>query len=280
MAPESSEEPFDVAIPGGSLRGHSGGTGPPALLLHGGAAVPDYLDGLAAELAGVFTTYRYTQRGTRPSSGGPPFTIEAHMDDALAVLDTFGIGRAWVVGHSWGGHLALHLLTARPERLLGVVCVDPLPASPNVFVELDANVRSRLSPDEIARLDELERRRRAGEITEDELIERFALVWPHYFVVPCALPPPVHIGVEASIGTNRSLGEHFERRTLVDRLPSARLPVLFVHGKESIVPLHASAATCALVPGGQFVAVEECGHFPWLERPGSVRGAVETFLAR
>ena len=161
MAPESSEEPFDVAIPGGSLRGHSGGTGPPALLLHGGAAVPDYLDGLAAELAGVFTTYRYTQRGTRPSSGGPPFTIEAHMDDALAVLDTFGIGRAWVVGHSWGGHLALHLLTTHPERLLlGVVCVDPLPASPNVFVELDANVRSRLSPDEITRLDELERRRR------------------------------------------------------------------------------------------------------------------------
>ena len=51
-------------------------------------------------------------------------------------------------------------------------------------------------------------------------------------------------------------------------------------GSSSIVPLHASAATCALVPGGQFVAVEECGHFPWLERPGSVRGAVETFLAR
>lgn len=271
---------FEVTIAGGSLRGHSGGAGPPALLLHGGAAVPDYLDGLAAELAGVFTTYRYTQRGTQPSSGGPPFTIEAHMDDALAVLDAFGIERAWVVGHSWGGHLALHLLTAHPERLLGVVCVDPLPASPDVFVELDTNVRSRLSPDEITRLDELERRRRAGEITEDELIERFALVWPHYFVVPCALPPPAHIGVEASIGTNRSLGEHFERRTLVDRLPSARLPVLFVHGKESIVPLHASAATCALVPGGQFVAVEECGHFPWLERPGSVRGAVETFLAR
>ena len=90
----------------------------------------------------------------------------------------------------------------------------------------------------------------------------------------------MHIGVEASIGTNRSLGKHFERRTLVDRLPSARLPVLFVHGKESIVPLHASAATCALVPGGQFVAVEDCGHFPWLERPGSVRGAIEEFLAR
>jgi pimeloyl-ACP methyl ester carboxylesterase len=275
------EQPFTVNIPGGSLAGHDGGSGPPALLLHGGAAVPDYLDGLAVELSGLFTTYRYTQRGTPPSAGGPPFTIEAHMEDGLAVLDAFGIERAWAVGHSWGGHLALHLLVAHPDRLLGVVCVDPLPASPDVFVEMRANLRSGLSADEVARLDALERRRRTGEITEDELIERFELVWPHYFYVPgCALPPPSHIGVQASIGTNRSLDEHFERRTLLDHLPAAKLPTLFVHGEQSVVPLYASAATCALVPGGEFVAVPECGHFLWIERPGCVRDAVERFLAR
>jgi pimeloyl-ACP methyl ester carboxylesterase len=79
------ETPFEV----GPLRGHRGGSGPPALLLHGGAAVPDYLDGLADELGGLFTTYRYTQRGTPPSEGGPPFTVEQHMADALSVLDAF-----------------------------------------------------------------------------------------------------------------------------------------------------------------------------------------------
>ncbi len=80
-----SELPFEVAIDDGELHGHRGGAGPPALLLHGGAAVPDYLDGLAAELAGLFSTFRYTQRGTPPSGGGPPYTVEAHMADALAV---------------------------------------------------------------------------------------------------------------------------------------------------------------------------------------------------
>ena len=36
------------------------------------------------------------------------------------MLDAFGIERAWAIGHSWGGHLALHLLVTHPERLHGV----------------------------------------------------------------------------------------------------------------------------------------------------------------
>jgi pimeloyl-ACP methyl ester carboxylesterase len=271
------ETPFEV----GPLRGHRGGSGPPALLLHGGAAVPDYLDGLAEELGGLLTTFRYTQRGTPPSSGGPPFTVEQHMTDALSVLDAHAIDRAWAIGHSWGGHLALHLLVSSPQRLLGVVAVDPLGASADVFPEMDANLRSELTPDEIAELDRIEARRRAGEVTEAELVRRFALVWPGYFHDRAlALPGPTHIGVEASIGTNRSLAEHFERGTLRERLPSATLPVLFVHGEKSALPVRGSRDTARLIPGAELVLVPAAGHFPWVERPGSVRNAVEPFVAR
>jgi len=42
------EDAFEVAIDGGVLRGHRGGTGASALLLHGGAAVPDYMAECAA----------------------------------------------------------------------------------------------------------------------------------------------------------------------------------------------------------------------------------------
>jgi proline iminopeptidase len=176
----------EVAYEVGPLRGHHGGSGPPALLLHGGAAIPDYLGTLAHELGGAVGTYRYTQRGTPPSGGGPPFTIEQHMDDALSVLDAFGIQRAWAVGHSWGGHLALHLLVAHPERLVGIVAVDPLGAFPDVFAVVDDALRRRLSDDEIAELDAIEARRREGVVTEAELVRRFRMVWPSYFVDPGA----------------------------------------------------------------------------------------------
>ena len=270
------ERAFEV----GPLRGHRGGSGPPALLLHGGAAVPDYLGDLADELAGTFTTYRYTQRGTPPSGGEPPYGIEAHMTDALAVIDAFGLDRAWAVGHSWGGHLALQLLVTHPERLLGVVAVDPLGAFPNALAEQDTNRRRALSPDQTARLDAIEARRRAGEVTEAELVERFAIAWPTYFADPSnAAAPPVRVGVEASVEVNRSLVDHFERGTLIQGLPAAALPVLFVHGELSVIPVWSTTETARLVPGAEVVIVRDSGHFPWVEQPGSVRDAVEPFLA-
>jgi len=51
--------------------------------------------------------------------------------DVLALLDHLAIERAFVVGHSWGGHLAMHLAAKHPERLLGLVSVDPLGALPD-----------------------------------------------------------------------------------------------------------------------------------------------------
>ena len=105
---------FEVAVDGGTLRGHRAGSGRLALLLHGGAAIPDYTGDCARVLDGLFATIRYTQRGTPPSDAGPPYTVDAHVRDAIAVLDAFRIQRAWVIGHSWGGHLALHLAFAHP----------------------------------------------------------------------------------------------------------------------------------------------------------------------
>jgi len=232
-------------------------------------------------MGGSFTTYRYTQRGTPPSEGGPPFTVEQHMADALSVLDAFGIERAWAVGHSWGGHLALHLLVAHPDRLLGAVPIDTLGAFPDVFAEIDEARNRRLSEDEVAELDGIEARRRAGTVTEAELVRRFELVWPSYFhEQSLALPSPTRVGAEASVGTNRSLAEHFEHGKLREGLPQSTLPVLFVHGELSVLPLSSTERTAELVPGSEVVIVPGVGHFPWIEAPGSVRDAVQTFPPR
>ncbi len=277
-----AEGPFQVAVETGTLHGHAQGEGgPPALLLHGGAAVTDYMDGCAHELGGVFRTIRYQQRGTFPSDTGPPYTIEAHVEDAIAVLDHFGIERAWVVGHSWGAHLALHLAVLHPDRLLGIVGVGTLGAV-RVFPELDANLRRRLSGDEVACLDEIEARRRQGNVTEAELLERWHLTWPLWFVDPDAAPPdPVlHIGASSSAETNASISAHYAAGTLEKRLPEVTLRALFVHGELDPLPVRSSTGTAALMPRAEVEVIPRCGHFPWLERPGELRRSVAAFVAR
>jgi pimeloyl-ACP methyl ester carboxylesterase len=74
--------------------------------------------------------------------------------------------------------------------------------------------------------------------------------------------------------------EHFEQRTLVDGLPSARLAALFVHGEDDPLPVRCSTETAALMPDATVELVPDCGHFPWLERPGAVADAVGRLLTR
>jgi pimeloyl-ACP methyl ester carboxylesterase len=275
-----AERELRVAVPGGVLVGQRGGTGAPALLFHGGPAVPDYTEGCARELHGLFEVVRYTQRGVAPSLVPGPYSIESHRADALAVLDAVGWEQAWAVGHSWGGHLALQLLVANPERLLGVVCIDPLGAYGDIFGEYGRRLRDGLTAEQVARLDEIEAVRRAGRVTEAALVERYAAVWPLFFADRrAAIAAPVRVGVECSTETNASIREHFERRTLADGLPRTTLPALFVHGERDPMPTRSATDTARLIPSAQVEIVPACGHFPWAERPGTLRDTVARFLA-
>ncbi len=109
------------------IAGRRAGSGPPVLLLHGGPGLGfDYLRDLADELAVENTVVWYQQRGLAPSAVEGPYTVATDVGDARRVLDALGWDRAYVVGHSWGGHLALHVAEAVPDRLFGVLAVDPL----------------------------------------------------------------------------------------------------------------------------------------------------------
>ena len=98
------------------------------------------------------------------------------------------------------------------------------------------------------------------------------------YFVQAPSEPPQRIGAQASIETNRSLAEHFERATLKRGLPEVRLPVLFVHGDEDPMPPASSTATAALIPGALVETISDCGHFPWLEQPEAFRALVERLL--
>jgi len=117
-------------------------------------------------------------------------TVEDHVADALSVLDGLGVAQAWVIGHWWGGHLAMHRAVAAPERLLGAVVIDPLGAVPDGGeAEMAANLTSRLTPETAARVEEMDARLRKGNGTEADGEEMMRLVWPYYFASPESAPP-------------------------------------------------------------------------------------------
>ena len=264
-----------------ALGGRRAGSGPPVLLLHGGPGLGfDYLRGLAEELAEENDVAWYQQRGQDPSPADGPFTVAADVEDARRVLDALGWERAYVVGHSWGGHLALHVAEAMPERLLGVLAVDPLGAvGDGCWPEFDAEIFRRTPPEVRDRARALDELGAAGEVTDELALEGFRLVWPAYFADPEHAPPmpEVRLATERSAQMGPSILA--ELPALEAGLPRIRVPVGFVHGSRSPMPLAASTDAAERIRGAWVEVVDGAGHFVWLEAPGAVGAAFRRLRA-
>ncbi len=59
------------------------------------------------------------------SSWAAPWTIDANVSAIAALLDEESDARVLVVGHSFGGALAMHLAAARPDRVAALLLLDP-----------------------------------------------------------------------------------------------------------------------------------------------------------
>lgn len=65
--------------------------------------------------------FRDQLRSPRARSG---YTMQAHIDDLVSLLDELGIERALLVGTSYGAEVAMLVALAEPDRCAGLVLID------------------------------------------------------------------------------------------------------------------------------------------------------------
>ena len=272
---------FEIGVDGGLLRGAVVGRGEAVLLLHGGPGLPwTHMQALVDEICDGYRVAVYQQRGLPPSTAAGPFDVPTQVADVVAVLDGLGWDRAVVIGHSWGGHLLLHLLAAHPERVAAAIVIDPLGGvGDGGEAQFEAELNRRTPPESVEWAQELEQRAMDGQGTEADAVESLRLYWPAYFANPAAAPPfpDMQLSVEAYSATFESL--HTELPALAGRLVALAVPTLFVHGAGSPMPVAASTDTAqAIGPAAAVQVIDGAGHFVWLERPGVVRDALDRLV--
>jgi proline iminopeptidase len=272
---------FEVGVAGGLLRGWVAGGGGGVLLLHGGPGLSwDYLQPVVDELADGYRVAAYQQRGVEPSTAAGPYGVATQAADVVAVLDGLGWERAVVAGQSWGGHLLLHVLAERPERISAALVIDTLGAvGDGGEAEFDAEMIRRMPPEDVARAQQLELEAMAGRGTESDQMESMRLFWPSYFANPGAAPPfpGFRFSVEAYAATFESLRDQLP--ALAGRLAGVAVPTVFLHGAGSPMPVSASTETArAIGPAATVQVIGGAGHFPWIERPGTIRVALDRLV--
>lgn len=267
---------FVAVTSDGPLVGTIRGSGPPLLFLHGGPAISDYVQLISAELDG-WRSVSYQQRGLAPSATGGPFTVERHVADAVAVLETANVGPVVVVGHSWGGHLALHLALERQDLVTGMVIVDPLGAIGDGGVsEMGQNLGLRLLPEAVSEYSEVAARLAGPDPTDADMISSLRLLWPGYFADPATAPPIpsfMRASPEPYVATFASVAAHLAAG-FGGRLAELTVPSVFVLGASSPMPPSQGEQTAALLPANEVRVIPGAGHLPWHEQPGCLRAAL------
>jgi pimeloyl-ACP methyl ester carboxylesterase len=252
------------------------GEGRTLLLLHGGPGLVDYMGLLDAETAG-WRRVRYQQRGHPPSVISGPFTVAQHLEDLISVLDHSATERCVVLGHSWGGHLALQAALAVPGRIDGLVLVDPFGSvADGGAIAMGETLAARLLPQNRQRAAEVGEAIAAGNHSNELGAEFLTLQWPGYFAEPESAPPPPP-GLPLNLSCNgETMASVFSelQSGFADRLAACEVPVELVVGQRSPLPFAVSEQTAKLLPRSQLTIVADAGHLPWHEQPGCVRAAL------
>jgi pimeloyl-ACP methyl ester carboxylesterase len=136
------------------------GGAPAILLLHGLSANANcwgavIAAGLSPAHRTVAPDLRGRGRSEKPATG---YSMADHANDMIALLDMLGLSRVVVVGHSFGGYLAIYLASHYPDRFSRLVVVDAaLQLNPRVSELLKPSLDrlGRTSPSVTAYLDEM-----------------------------------------------------------------------------------------------------------------------------
>ena len=124
----TERERVGVVVAGGRLATFRLGadpSAPPAVAIHGITSTSRTWLAIARALEDRASLIALDLRGRGASNAlPPPFGIDAHVRDVIAVLDRFDLPRAVIVGHSLGAYIAARLATLHPDRIDSLVLVD------------------------------------------------------------------------------------------------------------------------------------------------------------
>jgi proline iminopeptidase len=254
------------------------------LVLHGGpGASHDYLLPQLLDLSKGHELIFYDQRGGGRSrtEDREPITWRTHVDDLEAVVAEFGLEPVSIVGYSWGGLLALLATIDRAERKAApparLVLIDPAPLTRQYRERFEMEFARRQNGSVVQAMRTELAASGLRESDPDAYKHRaFELSVAGYFADPRAARELTPFRVMGRV--QQSVWESLGDFDVIGRLPSVRVPALFLHGRQDPIPLESSERGAAAM-GAPLIVIEDSGHVPYVEQPAALFAATTEFLS-
>ncbi len=261
------------------------GQGYPLVLMHGGPSADLSSMWPFRACADQFTLVFYDHRCNGRSVGAPvsSMTWENLTADADALRERLGFERWAVLGHSFGGHVALEYALRYPESLSHLVLLDTAGDSHWSQQNAAEVVAERGYGTEKV---ELVRRWFNGDFEPKEFRRIFMRIADAYcygssrWAIARLM---VHGGWRSKVRPEAAIfaGRHLLKGwTVMDRLGEITVPTLVMAGRHDFLfPPEAQAQLASGIPDARLHLVERAGHNPHEERRAEVIQAVRDFIS-
>ncbi|HEY0995217.1 MAG TPA: alpha/beta fold hydrolase [Gemmatimonadaceae bacterium] len=222
----------------------------------------------------------YDQRGRGESPSADDHEAHHIEDDAAdlaAIRRALGLRQWDLLGHSWGGGIAMLGASLDPAGTRRLVLVDAVGTTNGWMAPLRDAALARLQGDAHSRL-----ARFTDEVLSDPdpavHAAQALAIYPAWFADPDyarVFSPP-----RAASPTGAAVLAYLRRSGYDwrERVRSLPVPTLVIHGEADPLPPQVAEDTAALLPDARLALVPHAGHMPFWEQPGQFFPLVEQFL--
>lgn len=205
---------------------------------------------------------------------GPPH--ESMLEHLSALADHLGLHRLCLVGSSFGASIACHLafrLGARVDRLVLVGCGPALNSPTFLHTMYQQSLANGIAA------------------MADPTLERCEGRMRNLVFDPASIPRALPL-IQVTLYGLPETRDRYERRIrgimsmealvqydVTPRLHEMAAPTLVIWGRQDIRgALDEAERHVARIPNARMIVWEECGHLPYLEKPGEFNAAVDAFI--
>ncbi|APO79267.1 proline iminopeptidase 2 (plasmid) [Rhizobium etli 8C-3] len=285
------EARHQIGVDGYKVVAYSFGSGPETILcLNGGPGLPcDYLrDAHSCLIDKGYRVVAFDQLGTgasdRPTSP-ELWTIGRYVEETETVRKTLGLGKVHMLGHSWGGWLAIDYALAYPQNLQTLILEDTVADMPHLITELE-RLRAALGPETVAMMQKHEAQ---GSYDHPEYLAAITILNYRHVCRLREWPAPVrrslndwNLGPYATMqGPNEFhyIGNLKDWSRILD-LPRINVPTLITTGEhDELTPACALKMKLA-ISNAELRVFANASHMPFYENPGDYYPVLIDFLSR
>ena len=261
------------------------GQGEPILIIHGGPGLNhNYLFHNLQFLTDRYQLIFYDQRASGRSSltlDSNSVTIDNFIQDIDELRNTFGIEKLNIMAHSWGGLLAMKYAIKHPENTKSLILISSVGASSEISAMANQILAEQFTKEdsirrvEIIQTDEFQKR-------EPNAIESLMKIGFRHQFYNIAFLDSLNLSLNKDyIKTSQLLQNLAKDLTVYDfhsDLGKIQSPTLLVYGNYDPLTELAEIRIHESIEKSEFKILDNCGHFPFIEKQNEFKKAVMTFM--